>query len=83
MDLFVLMAQRKERYEGQYGFEALACMSEAGQEENTEYLQEALAENRATGEFEAIAIVKLEMRGSDIRAALYPANKAIAAKVHL
>lgn len=81
MNLYVLLAQRKQNYAGEYQVEALACISEAGQEENPEYLQAQLANYSSTREFDAIAVVKLELRGSDIRHALYPASKAIQANV--
>lgn len=72
MDLYVLIAQRKERYEGEYGMEALAVMSEADYDENPDYLRDALEQNKASGEFDAIAIITLNISSNAVRAVLYP-----------
>jgi hypothetical protein len=81
MNLYVLMAQRKERYGGQYGMEALAVMSEAGQDENPDYLRDAMEENKASGEFDALAVVQLKVSGEAIRAILYPNAEPVKAAV--
>lgn len=40
MKLYVLFAQRKESYEGEYSPEALACMEDVGNDINPDYLLE-------------------------------------------
>jgi hypothetical protein len=81
MDLFVLMAQRKERYEGEHGLEALVVMSEADNESNPDYMIDMLNTNRSSGEFAAAAVVRLTVSEAAIRAVLFPESKAIAATV--
>jgi hypothetical protein len=82
MDLFVLMAQRKERYEGEYGLEALAVMSEADDEGNPDYLRDKLKEHKSGTEFEAVAIIRLTVSEAAIHAVLFPESRAIEATVH-
>jgi hypothetical protein len=77
MDLFVLVGQRKERHPGEYGLEALACMTEYDQDNNPEYLANAKRENEDTGEFEAIEIVCMKVDEPAVRAVLFPATKPI------
>lgn len=81
MKVHVLFAQRVERYEGEYGLEALAVMSEADQDSNPDYLPGALKSNRDTGEFSALAIVTLEVSREQIRKILFPEAVPVAAKV--
>lgn len=81
MDLYVLMGQRKERYEGEYGMEALAVASEADMDGNPEYMGDQMQEHRDSGEFDALAIVTLKVSGDAVRAALYPNLEPIKAVV--
>lgn len=81
MKLHVLIGQRKQRYEGEYGLEALACMTEYDVDANGEYLP---AEERKAvdgGEFEALRVVKLEVSEKEVRAVLFPENTPIHAAV--
>lgn len=77
MEIYVLMAQRTERYEGEYAPEALACNSGIGHEDNPDYLQGEKAKADASGEFESTAIVCLTARGEDIMRILRPRHAAI------
>lgn len=72
MKVYVLFGQRVQRYPGQYGLEALACMTEHDQEENHEYLPIELEKARAGREFESLAIVALDVREGEIRKILSP-----------
>ena len=81
MKVKVLMAQRKENYPGQYDLEALAVMSEADEDANPDYLPDTLESNRETGEFEALAIVTLEVDRKAITNILFPAADPVPAKV--
>ena len=81
MKLRVLFAQRPEKYEGQYGLEALAVMSEADYEANPDYLHDALKEHAATRHFEALAVVALTVSEASIRAVLKPPTPVITATV--
>ena len=81
MDLYVLMGQRKERYEGEYGMEALAVASEADADGNPEYMSDQLQEHRDSGEFDALAVVTLKVSGEAVRAVLYPNAEPVKAVV--
>ena len=81
MDLYVLIGQRKERYEGEYGLEALAVATEADRDGNPEYLSDCLQENKSSDEFDALAIVTLKVSGDAVRAILYPNQEPVHAKV--
>lgn len=81
MDLLVVMGQRLARYEGEYGIEALAVMSEAEQSDNPQYLQDVLNRNKESGEFAAVSVLRLRVPESDVRAALFPEERIIEATV--
>lgn len=81
MELYVLIGQRKERYEGEYGLEALAAATEADRDGNPEYLGDCLEDNRSSGEFDALAIVTLKVSGDAVRAILYPNAEPVKAVV--
>lgn len=81
MELYVLIGQRKERYEGEYGLEALAVASYADMDGNPDYMPEQLQEHRDRGEFDALAVITLEVSSDAVREALYPKLKPISAKL--
>jgi hypothetical protein len=81
MNLFVLFGQRICDYPGEYALEAIACASEADMDGNPEYLPEQKAKYEATKEFERLAVVTLSVKESDIRAIMFPENKALTATV--
>ena len=80
MKVHVLFAQRKERYAGEYGLEALAVMTEHDYDGNPDYLGEQFEQHQATKEFTALAIVDLEVDEAAIRKILQPSG-AVPAKV--
>jgi hypothetical protein len=81
MKIYVVMAQRKCRYPGQYAPEALAVQDEYGRDENAEYLADVVAENESGGEFDAVACLCLEVDYDAIERALFPAAETIKARV--
>jgi hypothetical protein len=81
MLMHVLVGQRKEKYAGEYAPEALAVIGDEGMEENPAYMEEMHAENRATGEFESLVVLKLEIDQDAVMAALRPAGATLAAKI--
>lgn len=81
MELYVLFGQRKQQYEGQYGFEALACSSEYDADENPDYMPEQMQKARECGDFDALAVVTLSVSAVDVRRILYPQALAIPASV--
>lgn len=81
MKVYVIFGQRKESYPGQFGLEALVCMSEHENEENSSYLPDTLQEKRDSDEFSSVAIVTLEVNATSIRKILQPELTAISAAV--
>lgn len=81
MKLYVLFAQRTCRYAGQYGVEALKCMTEYEYDENSHYLIDAKKEYQGKDDFESIEIVELDVDEKAVHAVLSPAAKPIPAKV--
>ncbi len=77
MDLMILMAQRKESYPGEYGPEALACMTEYDDSDNPDYLAEKKAEAIASGDFENVELIRISVDGKAIERILRPAIQAV------
>lgn len=80
MKLHVLFGQRIERYQGEYGLEALVCATEADVDGNPDYLPEQVEKYRESKEFAALAIVGLEVNEAEIRKILQPSG-VVSAKV--
>lgn len=70
MDFHILIAQRKESYEGEYGLEDLGSMTEYEESDNPAYLPDTEAEMRATGEFDRMARITIELDEDAIKARL-------------
>ena len=81
MKIKVLFAQRQENYEGEYGLEALACMSEHEFEENPDYLKDQLKSHEQQGDFSALSVIEMEVDEASIRAIMFPAHVVIPAVV--
>ena len=81
MKIIVLVAQRKCSFPGQYGEEALACMSEYEYSDNPDYLHDALAAHRNSGEFDAAELITLKVPDEAITRRLYPAREPVDAEV--
>ena len=61
MILKVIFAQRKCRYEGEYAPEALACITDAHDSDNPDYLETELAEARLDSSFASVKVIDLEV----------------------
>lgn len=70
MLLYVLMGQRKCRYDGEYAPEALETISEFGHDENPDFLNEKLTEYTNTNEFDAVRVIRLRVSDAALDAAL-------------
>ena len=81
MKLYVLFGQRKESYEGEYGLEALECMSEADYESNAEFIEKSFEKQVAGNEFKYLAILTFDVNEGDIRRQLNPTFLPIPAAV--
>lgn len=81
MKLYVLFAQRKERYPGEYAPEALHCIDEYGAEENPSFLLEIKSDSLASDEFSAVEIITLDFDGAKVHSILNPTQEVIAASI--
>ena len=72
IDLLVVMAQRKERYPGEFAPEALAVITEYGNDETPDYVQDELKKARADSELEAAAIFTITVDRAAIDKVLRP-----------
>lgn len=81
MKLFVLFAQRKESYEGEYAPEALHCIDECGDDGNPSFLRDMKAEAINSGEYSSVEVVTLTFDGNEVYSILHPAKNPIAATV--
>jgi len=75
MTIFVIIAQRKEKYEGEYQPEVLDAIDEYGNDENGEaWANEKAEEYRKTNEFENVQVVQVFVPTSQIMLILRPPN---------
>ena len=81
MKLHILFGQRKERYPGEYMPEALAVMDEYGHSDNPEYLDGEMGKAVATGEFESVVVVTMEVNGAKVMELLRPAKPVLPAQI--
>jgi hypothetical protein len=81
MKLYVLMAQRKEHYEGQYGLEALACMTQYDNDANPDYLIDEMKKAKNTAEFDSVDVITLDVDEKSIYNVLFPNTNPIKANV--
>lgn len=80
MILKVIFVQREERYQGQYGPEAMECMTEFDYEDNPEYLNNKLKEFQKNKEYDDIVaanIVDIKVDENKILDILFPSRKPI------
>lgn len=68
MKLFVLFGQRKQRYDGEFGPEALVCWDEFCVDENPGGFEEACACHIAArgGEFSSTRVIEIRVDGDKI-----------------
>lgn len=81
MKVHVLFAQRKCSHPGQYGLEALTCMSEYEYSDNPGYMSVQKAEYEASNEFEKVSELVLEVDEQTILSAMFPERVSIPASV--
>lgn len=77
MKLYVLFGQRKERYPGEYGPEALACFTEYDYDGNPDYLPSEKEKHDNTGDFENTCIVELVVHTPSLMRLIRPVSKSI------
>lgn len=61
MKLYVIFAQRKERYEGEYGVEALDVADEYTMDENSDWLYGKLEERKKDPDLVAVEIIEIDL----------------------
>lgn len=66
MKIYVIFAQRKCRYSGEYAPEALDVISEFGMDENPDYLENKKDEYIRSKEFVSVAIIPINVSDKDI-----------------
>lgn len=66
MKIYVIFAQRKCRYEGEYAPEALDVISEFVMDENSEYLENKKREYILSNEFDSVSIIPIEVSDKEI-----------------
>lgn len=81
MKVYVLFGQRKESYPGQYAPEVLASIDEFGNDENPDYMIDEEKKAVATGEFESVVVIPLEVNQAQIMARLRPSQKPLQATI--
>lgn len=81
MKIHILMGQRKCDFPGQYAPEARGCMDEYGNTENPDYLIDERLSAEASGDFERVVIITLDVSSAAVMSALYPESNPIPASV--
>lgn len=81
MEILILMAQRKESYECEYAPEALAVITEYGDDDNPEYMLDEISAARSGDEFTAVEVVRIKVDDDALNAALFPRRTPICADV--
>lgn len=81
MKIFVLFGHRKEKYDGEYAPEALACMDEVGYDENPGYLCDEYDKMKNSGEFAALEIIPIVFSSNVLMNYLYPPKPPIQARI--
>jgi hypothetical protein len=66
MKIYVLFAQRKCRYNGEYAPEALEVIDAFGMDENPEFLRLKQKEYENTKEFDSVVIIPIAVSNADI-----------------
>lgn len=74
MKLHVIIAQRKESYEGEHGPEALEAATEHDVDENPEWLAGKLHLAKSASYYESVEIVTIEVSYAQIMNILRPKN---------
>jgi hypothetical protein len=72
MILYILFIQRKERYVGEYGIEAVEVMDEYSYADNPDYLNDKLKEYRDQKDIDEAKIISVTINEQEIQKILYP-----------
>lgn len=81
MELLIVFAQPLERYEGEWAPVALDVVTEYDYEENPDYINSKAIEAKASGEYESVEIIKVEVSMDAVMDRLRPNRKAIPGKI--
>ena len=81
MKLFVLIGQRKCRYESEYAPEALAVMDQFGMDDNPDYMDIEYKKYQKSDEFSELAVIPIKIPWDDVNAILFANRKVIKGKV--
>lgn len=72
MKLYVIFAQRKEHYFGEYAPEALDVADEFAYDENPDWLQDKLKNYRTEAHWEKVEIIGIDVTSNLIEAIMRP-----------
>lgn len=81
IDLLVVIGQRKDSNPGENAPEALAVITEYGNAENPDYIQDELKKAKADPDMEAAAIFTVTLNRSEIDRVLRPQATPLAGKI--
>jgi len=81
MKLLVLFGQRKCNYPSQYAVEVIAATDEYSNDDNPDYIQDALAAAQTNDEFDAVNILSINVDDNEVHKRLYPAEEPIEGEV--
>jgi len=73
--IIAIIAQRKEKYDGEYAPETLDAYDEFGFDDNPEWLEKQLEEYNKCGEFESVKAVRVTVPFDKIMEILRPKNE--------
>lgn len=77
MNILILIGQRKCRYEGEYAPEALDAIDEYGNDDDPEFMANAMERANDSKEFDSLAVIKVRIVDSEVSRALNPPQKLI------
>lgn len=81
IDLLVVIGQRKDSYPGENAPEALAVITEYGNDENPDYIQDELKRAKADPDMEAAAIFTITINRGEIDRVLRPQSKPLEGQI--
>jgi len=73
----LIIPQRHNRYDGEYGPEIIDAVDEFTDEENPDYLQEKFEQTKKSSEFDRVTLLQIEIPDEAIKNALYPESKTV------
>lgn len=81
IDLLVVIGQRKDSYPGENTPEALAVITEYGNDGNPDYIQDELKKAKSDPDMEAAAIFTITISRSEIDRVLRPQAKPLQGQI--